>query len=189
MTPAANVTDLGSSPTRIRTRNFRLEAGDDFRFTIEPLCKAEGEGVGPSRQVKHAQPGSNRFPSPIGLPFRISTAARPGFEPGTSRSKRDMMSVSPSSRFAKAEGMGFEPTGLRKSHGLANRPGKPYPATFRKLSGPQGNRTLLTDLARICRPLGTCQPISEVRPGIEPGLRPYHRRVLPQHLQTLSFQK
>ncbi len=26
---------------------------------------------------------------------------------------------------------------------------------------------------------------SEVRPGIEPGLRPYHRRVLPQHLQTL----
>ena len=56
-----------------------------------------------------------------------------------------------------------------------------------KLSGPKGNRTLLTDLARICRPLGTCQPISEVRPGIEPGLRPYHRRVLPQHLQTLSI--
>ena len=52
MTPAANVTDLGSSPTRIRTRNFRLEAGDDFRFTIEPFCKAEGEGVGPSRLVR-----------------------------------------------------------------------------------------------------------------------------------------
>jgi hypothetical protein len=24
----------------------------------------------------------------------------------------------------------------------------------------------------------------EVRPGIEPGLRPYHRRVQPEHLQT-----
>jgi hypothetical protein len=24
----------------------------------------------------------------------------------------------------------------------------------------------------------------EVRPGIEPGLRPYHRRVQPKHLQT-----
>ena len=83
----------------------------------------------------------------------------------------------------------------RRWHALAVRPGKPYPAAFRKQieSGPEGNRTLLTDLARISRPLGTCQPIcfkrhSEVRPGIEPGLRPYHRRVLPQHLQTLSFQ-
>jgi len=34
--------------------------------------------------------------------------------------------------------------------------------------------------------LGTCQPVlSEVRPGIEPGLRPYHGRVLPVHLQTV----
>ena len=32
------------------------------------------------------------------------------------------------------------------------------------------------------------QPIfvlQEVRPGIEPDLRPYHGRVLPKHLQTL----
>ena len=29
------------------------------------------------------------------------------------------------------------------------------------------------------------RPVSlEVRPGIEPGLRPYHRRVQPEHLQT-----
>ena len=80
----------------------------------------------------------------------------------------------------------------RRWHALAVRPGKPYPAAFRNQieSGPEGNRTLLTDLARISRPLGTCQPIcfySEVRPGIEPGLRPYHRRVLPQHLQTVHF--
>ena len=27
--------------------------------------------------------------------------------------------------------------------------------------------------------------LSEVRPGIEPGLRPYHGRVLPKHLQTV----
>ena len=76
MTPAANVTDLGSSPTRIRTRNFRLEAGDDFRFTIEPFCKAEGEGVEPSRHHQDARPASNRIPSPIGLPFRNQRSVR-----------------------------------------------------------------------------------------------------------------
>jgi hypothetical protein len=53
------------------------------------------------------------------------------------------------------------------------------------LSGPDGNRTQRTDLARVSRLLGTCQPIRrEVRPGIEPGLRPYQGRVRPKHLQT-----
>ncbi len=28
--------------------------------------------------------------------------------------------------------------------------------------------------------------LQEVRPGIEPGPRPYHRRVQPKHLQTLA---
>ena len=98
---------------------------------------------------------------------------------------------------------------------LAVRPGKPYPATFRSRvdppgiepglpvcrtgvfpldhepvlsSGPEGNRTHRTDFARVSRPLGTCQPVlSEVRPGIEPGLPPYHSGVLPKHLQT-DFQ-
>ncbi len=27
-------------------------------------------------------------------------------------------------------------------------------------------------------------PMEKVRPGVEPGLRPYHGRVLPEHLQT-----
>ena len=59
-----------SSPTRNRTRNFWLEARDDFRFTIEPFCKqAEGEGVEPSRHTVYARPASNRLPSPVGLPF------------------------------------------------------------------------------------------------------------------------
>ena len=38
----------------------------------------------------------------------------------------------------------------RRPHGLANRPGKPYPATFR-ISGPDGARTHHTDLAKISR--------------------------------------
>ena len=58
-----------------------------------------------------------------------------------------------------------------------------------RLSGPDGNRTQRTDLAKVSRLLGTCQPICrEVRPGIEPGLRPYHGRVRPQHLQTIRYQ-
>ena len=48
-----------------------------------------------------------------------------------------------------------------------------------------GSRTHLTDLARVSRLLGTCQPIEpEVRPGIEPDPPPYHGGVLPKHLQT-----
>lgn len=33
------------------------------------------------------------------------------------------------------------------------------------------------------------RPVSflEVRPGIEPGPRPYHRRVQPKHLQTIFY--
>ncbi len=54
------------------------------------------------------------------------------------------------------------------------------------MSGPEGNRTLPPILQGSVAPLEHASPFeSEVRPGIEPGLRPYHRRVLPQHLQTL----
>ena len=79
------------------------------------------------------------------------------------------------------------------------------------VSGPTGNRTRISATPGRCRPVGPSarnqvdligvEPItpilqgsvapngmqarlSEVRPGIEPGLRPYHRRVLPEHLQT-----
>ena len=73
-------------------------------------------------------------------------------------------------------------------------------------SGLDGNRTQRTDFAKVSRPLGTCQPIDfviafalrsvaagdrarlKVRPGIEPGLRPYHERVRPKHLQTNRYR-
>ena len=97
---------------------------------------------------------------------------------------------------------------------LANRPGQPYPATFRIFSGPTGNRTRISSHARagvvpldhepvrISGPAGESNPdflvakpgvfpldqqpiyLSEVRPGIEPGLPPYRGGVLPKHLQT-----
>ena len=39
-------------------------------------------------------------------------------------------------------------------------------------------------------PLEHASPfLQEVRPGIEPGPRPYHRRVQPKHLQTISQQQ
>ncbi len=51
-----------------------------------------------------------------------------------------------------------------------------------------GVETLPPILQGSVAPLEHASPFeSEVRPGIEPGLRPYHRRVLPQHLQTLSL--
>jgi hypothetical protein len=36
-------------------------------------------------------------------------------------------------------------------------------------------------------PNGMQARIEEVRPGLNPILRPYHGRVLPQHLQTIVF--
>src|SRR5210317_1158281 len=100
-----------------------------------------------------------------------------------------MMSVSPSSRIAikrKArESNPHHPKVARVSSAARQTVSGCLP---KLLSGPEGNRTLLTDLARISRLLGHASPFhSEVRPGIEPGLRPYHRRVLPQHLQTVRF--
>ena len=99
------------------------------------------------------------------------------------------------------------------------RPGKPYPATFRMLvdpprvelglpprqggvfpldheplsfSGPDGNRTHHTDLARISR-LPWYMParlsetrLSETRSGLEPDLPPYHSGVPPQHSPTVA---
>jgi hypothetical protein len=134
--------------------------------------------------------------------FVIYQAARPGFEPGTPRSKRGMMirftirptisvrcrvsgvgrmthfsgHLTPDTKnLLSAEGVGFEPTRrLAAPHGLANRPGEPYPAAFRVSvgcrvsgreyllppdtrhltfsSGPGGSRTHHTDLARVSRP-------------------------------------
>ena len=56
----------------------------------------------------------------------------------------------------------------------------------RIMSGPDRSRTDHTDLARISRHHRHAGPsFREVRPGIEPGLRPYHRRVQPEHLQTI----
>lgn len=105
-----------------------------------------------------------------------------------------------------------------KSHGLANRPGEPYPATFRMFqwthwesnptmslgiwpacragvfpfdyepsSGASGNRTPIAWVQTKRLPVGPTPHwfLPEVRPGIEPDPRPYHRRVQPKHLQTI----
>ena len=149
-----------SSPTRNRTRNFWLEARDDFRFTIEPICKqAEGEGVEPSRQVGPAPPGSSRLPSPIGLPIQLSSPTRIRTWNLSFEARHDVrFTIEP---FCKqAEGKGFEPSSPLWWHALAVRPGKPYPATFRKIEWTERESNPPTDLARISRPLGTCQPIS-----------------------------
>ena len=119
-----------------------------------------------------------------------------------------MISISPSSYQRKA--WDLNPHDPFESHGLANRPGKPYPATFRNVlvesrgieprfppchsgvfpldhdpvSGAPGNRTPITWVQAKCLPVRPASQIQEVRPGIEPGLPPYHSGVRPKHLQT-----
>ncbi len=52
-------------------------------------------------------------------------------------------------------------------------------------SGAPGSRTPITWVQAKCLPVRPASRCSqEVRPGIEPGLPPYHSGVLPKHLQT-----
>ena len=101
-----------------------------------------------------------------------------------------------------------------KPHGLANRPGEPYPATFRiqwthresnsdfrharavssrwtmspfRSVDRPGNRTPISWLQARHLPVGRAAQLSEVRLGIEPSLPPYQSGVQPQHLQTKVF--
>ena len=102
-----------------------------------------------------------------------------------------------------------------KPHGLANRPGEPYPATFRNqwthresnsdfrharavssrwtmspfhsVDRP-GNRTPISSVQARHLPVGrAAHVLSEVRLGIEPSLPLYQSGVQPQHLQTKVF--
>lgn len=76
-----------------------------------------------------------------------------------------------------------------RAHALAVRSGKPYPATFRfKWTAGESNPDFL--VANQASSHWTSSPyfrIQEVRPGIEPGLPPYHGSVQPKHLQTLPL--
>ena len=59
----------------------------------------------------------------------------------------------------------------RRSHGLANRPGEPYPATFRMFSnvnGPTGNRTRISATPGRCRPVGPSARNRVDLIGVEP---------------------
>ena len=123
-----------------------------------------------------------------------------------------MISVSPSSQ---ASGRRGSRTHMAvKPHGLANRPGEPYPATFRmqwthresnsdlcharavssrwtmspfRSVDRPGNRTPISWVQARHLPVRRAAHSSEVRPGIEPGLPPYQGGVQPQHLQTAAI--
>ncbi len=73
-----------------------------------------------------------------------------------------------------------------RPRGLADRPGKPYPATFRNSVDSPGIEPGLLPCHSSVVPLDHEPRLREVRPGIEPGLPPYHSGVLPGHLQTID---
>ena len=76
-----------------------------------------------------------------------------------------------------------------KPHGLANRPGEPYPATFRIQWTGRGIEPRSPRCKRGVFPLDEPPMFStELRLGIEPSLPPYHGGVQPQHLQTNQSQ-
>lgn len=70
--------------------------------------------------------------------------------------------------------------------GLPPRQGGVLPLDHEPESGAPGNRTPITWVQAKRLPVGPApQCYREVRPGIEPGLPPYHGGVLPEHLQTV----
>lgn len=88
-------------------------------------------------------------------------------------------------RGKEAEGVGVEPTGPcgPQFSGLARRTVSGcLPCQWRRRESNPSQSVCKTDSPA----LGTCVPVSEVRPGIGPGLQRYHRRVRPKHFQTFS---
>ena len=120
-----------SSRTRNRTRTSPLGPGRDFRFTIRERKERE---LNPQGTV-HARPASNRFPSPIGWPFRCLFHA-----PTRTRTQNIPLEAGHDFHFTIEATVGSSSSSGRQGirtlttnwpHSLANRPGKPYPATFR----------------------------------------------------------
>jgi hypothetical protein len=111
----------------------------DLRFTIRERKERELNPQG----TLHARPASNRLPSPIGWPFRLF---RNYLDQDSNKTRTTAVRLSPTLeagrdfRFtteAVAGGLcssgrqGIRTLTANWPHGLANRPGKPYPATFR----------------------------------------------------------
>ena len=145
------------SRTRNRTRISPLGPGRDLHFTIRERKERE---LNPQGSCKNARPASNRFPSPFGLPFRNSfnTSTRIRTQNTPLEAEHDFHFTTEAKNKRKARD-----------------------------SNPHGPKT-----ARFSKParqaLSGYLPYSaQVRPGIEPDLRPYQGRVLPQHLQTVVF--
>ena len=107
----------------------------------------------------------------------VSAAPRPGVEPGTPRSKRGMMSVSPPGRQWTAGDL--HPDFRHAKPASSCWTSSPIRAV--ETVGIEPTAACLQDNLAA---LGTCAPTTKVRPGIEPGLPPYHGGVPPQHLQT-----
>ena len=154
---------------------------------------AEGAGVEPARLESSTgfQPGpvASRVVPPLAdraKPQAAWEAPRPGVEPGIPRSKRGVMSVSPS--------------GHKKlfdcSRPLRGRPrrGRLQPASQRPatvgVSGRQGSRTLLssrrTHLSGVVRPTGIRLPSSNQGSGIrnQESARGFHRFLIPDSRQV-----
>src|SRR6056297_1029080 len=80
-----------------------------------------------------------------------------------------MMSVSPSSRLQTSGRRGSRTLITRRWHALAVRPGKPYPAAFRKPkieSGPEGNRTLPPTLQKSVASLEHASPFVDTQRSV-----------------------
>ena len=143
------------SRTRTRTQTSPLGPGRDFRFTIRERKERE---LNPQGTV-HARSASNRFPSPFGWPFRClfdaSTRTRTQNTPLEAGHDFPFTIEATVGSSSSSGRQGIRTLTTNWPHGLANRPGKPYPATFRKsarggsttpISGPTGSRTRIASL-------------------------------------------
>jgi hypothetical protein len=128
--------------------------------------------VSPSgRTVRHTRSGRQGSRTHISTrENRVSTAARP--------------TVSGYLPFTSVDPPGIEPGSPACRAGVVPLEHEPSVAVDR-----MGVEPITPTLQESVAPSVHASPqLSEVRPGIEPGPRPYHGRVLPEHLQTIFHQ-
>ena len=140
-------------------------------FRIPSVCQWTDRESNPD--LRHARAVSSRWTiSPSVVSFLFQSAAIPHF--------LFILGPEPASRVAHPA--------MGRTHRAAD-----LPATLScglstsAHSGPAGESNPDLLVAGQVSSRWTSRPwFREVRPGIEPGLRPYHGRVLPEHLQTIE---
>jgi hypothetical protein len=125
------------------------------RYTTDTTYRVAGvEPKARPQSLDSATLGAAKTPTPATPPGVKIASTRIRTQNSLLEARHDFRFTIETRIHNAAEGKGFEPSSARGGTALAERPGQPYPATFRFLScavrgavsGPPGNRTPISRL-------------------------------------------